>query len=201
MKKTAALFLILLLVLSLAACSAPAEPAAPVESEPQSEAPAAPAKPIAQLTVTSETIHSDGKLPTVCCWKSANPAGENVSPQLSWDAVDGAGCYCVYMLDVSANCWLHWRVRETQLTSFEQGATPEDSDYKGPYPPSDTHEYKIFVYALKAAPDAFSSVFDGANTDLDKTLDAALDLSGGENGNLLGKGSISCFVTSGEAVE
>ena len=35
--------------------------------------------------------------------------GENVSPQLSWEPVDGAECYAIYMVDTSANCWIHWK--------------------------------------------------------------------------------------------
>jgi len=74
--------------------------------------------------------------------------GENLSPQLSWDKVDGASEYVVIMID---NTWLHMDVytRETSLSEGAIGKGDPGDQYVGPYPPSGTHTYSVFVFALK----------------------------------------------------
>ena len=68
-----------------------------------------------QFAVTSQDL-KDG------VWNSAisnTDKGENASPQLSWDPVDGADSYVIYMVDTSASNWVHWKqqTRETTLAS------------------------------------------------------------------------------------
>ncbi len=91
------------------------------------------------LTVTSENLNN-GKWDEII---SNTRLGENLSPQLSWSSVNGAGCYAVIMIDPDGNNWLHWI--ETDITDNElpQGFSSEDK-YVGPYPPSGTHRYQVY---------------------------------------------------------
>ncbi len=87
--------------------------------------------------------------------------GENLSPELSFDKVEGAEYYFIYMVDESANYWVHWvasDVREEELgtgANVKQYKNDPGFKYVGPYPPegSGKHTYTIFVYAMKGTPD------------------------------------------------
>lgn len=152
------------------------------------------------IKVTSESLTPDGKWLTVINSTHANPAGSNLSPQLSWDEVEGAACYAIYMVDNSAGYWLHWRAKNVKETSLPLGADLEESSYIGPYPPSGTHEYEVIVYALKTAPEKYPGTFDSSLTPL-STIEQKLDTVGGVPGNIIGKGSITGTVNVGEIVE
>lgn len=93
----------------------------------------------ASLTITSSDL-IDGE------WNSdiTSSCGSNRTPELSWNAIDGAEEYVIYMIDTSANNWLHWRVSG---------------------PTSGTHTYIIKVYALSAPPLSLPGNFDAANED------------------------------------
>ena len=47
--------------------------------------------------------------------------GENKSPQLSWEPVEGAKVYAVYMFDTNTNGYLHWRSGGITETSLPEG--------------------------------------------------------------------------------
>lgn len=110
--------------------------------------------------------------------------GENISPDLSWDEVEGAASYVVIMIDGE---WLHMDVF-TQETSLAEGAYANGSrgeQYVGPYPPSGTHTYSVFVFALKNEPDNVYLGFDGGGNNINKIykgLDTDID---GNTGNVL----------------
>ena len=85
---------------------------------------------LSTFEVTSDDLH-DG------VWDSdiTNTSnGSNRSPQLSWDAVDGAGNYVIYMIDTTAGNWIHWRSVYEGETSIPAGWADE-KEYVGPYPP------------------------------------------------------------------
>ena len=85
--------------------------------------------------------------------------GDNLSPQLSFDEVEGAKYYYIYMIDETAGCWVHWRAC-VEKTKLEHGANKSEYKddpgflYKGPYPPvgSGEHVYTIYVFAMKNEP-------------------------------------------------
>ena len=118
----------------------------------------------ATLNVTSEDLH-DGRWDTAI---TDTARGKNMSPRLSFDPVPGAEYYVIYMVDESANNWVHWiatDIRSTDLDSGENLKHENDPSfrYRGPYPPegSGDHTYTIYVYALKKAPDSdFEFEFD-----------------------------------------
>ncbi len=86
--------------------------------------------------------------------------GENLSPELSFDMVEGAEYYYIYMVDETANNWVHWvatDVREVELDTGANATTykgSSDFKYVGPYPPqgSGDHVYTIYIYAMKGKP-------------------------------------------------
>ncbi|HHY64586.1 MAG TPA: hypothetical protein GX501_06020 [Clostridiaceae bacterium] len=155
---------------------------------------------VVTINVTSESLTSDGKWLTVINSTKGRPAGSNLSPQLSWDEVEGASCYAVYMFDNSARYWLHWLAKNVTETTLPLGAELEDSKYEGPYPPSGTHEYEVIVYALKEAPAEYPGSFDNSNASVE-AIEEKLDTANGLSGNIIGKGSITGTVTVGEPVE
>lgn len=124
--------------------------------------------------------------------------GENLSPQLSFDPVDGAAYYVIYMVDESAGNWVHWYA-EVSETSLDEGENP--GQYIGPYPPegSGDHLYTIYVYAMAGEPGAH---FDGEYPVFDETWFAGdmlwtyLNILDGNKspvmyGNVIGYGYIS----------
>lgn len=155
---------------------------------------------VIDIRVTSESLTPDGKWLTVINSAQADPPGSNLTPQLSWDKVEGAEFYAIYMVDNSASYWLHWRAKNVKETSLPLGAELEESSYIGPYPPSGTHEYEVIVYALKQAPAKYPGTFDSAMTPLG-TIEQKLDTIDGVPGNIIGKGSIRGTVIVGETVE
>ncbi|MCR5733310.1 MAG: phosphatidylethanolamine-binding protein [Lachnospiraceae bacterium] len=139
--------------------------------------------------VTSTDLH-DGVWDTVI---TNTEYGKNLSPALSWDPVDGAECYAVYMVDTSAGNWMHWRSGSVTDTDLKQGWANDD-EYIGPYPPSGTHDYEIYVIALKKGTDSIVGDFDSANPgffdDLKKLDEPA--------GNILSYGHITGTYTHGD---
>ncbi len=143
---------------------------------------------VKSMNVTSSSIDDDGMLALRCAKKGENDEARNLSPQLSWDAVDGAACYAVYMFDESANSWIHWKVTDLSKTSLDEGEITRG--YKGPYPPAgEYHTYSIFVYALRNTPDEYDKSFDvgGKRTDVEEKLDTYED----KFGNVITSGYIS----------
>jgi len=106
------------------------------------------------IAVTSTSIVKEKLLTAVAADSGRNkPRGENQSPALSWETVEGANYYAVCMLDESAN-WLHFLVTDITATELEQGTYTEAKTYVGPYPPkgSGAHTYRIEVFAIKKQP-------------------------------------------------
>ncbi|QEH70340.1 hypothetical protein QTL86_00970 [Cellulosilyticum sp. ST5] len=152
-----------------------------------------------EMKVSSTSINEANRLltQTVAQKKQNEPQGDNLSPALSFDEVEGANCYAIYMFDKTANHWLHWRAIVTNATDLEQGAYTETKDYIGPYPPkSRDHSYCIEVYALKHKPTNEIGKMDGTNS-YEKVV-KALDHVNDESGNILGYGSVTGYYKHGD---
>ncbi len=93
--------------------------------------------------------------------------GENLSPELRWDFVEGASKYVVVMIDGK---WLHMDV-VTDKFLLEPGAIGRNgpgNEYVGPYPPyGSLHTYSVFVFALKDDCEDYHMNFDTAGNDID----------------------------------
>ena len=142
------------------------------------------------IQVTSVDLH-DGK------WDdsiSNTDAGVNASPELSWESVEGAEEYAVYMIDeYDTDYWLHWRASGIKTPGFGHGEVPSEvsNEYIGPYPPEGIHDYVIYVFALKAPAASYPGNFDAESVSVEevrKGLDLAAD---GGDGNILAEGKIS----------
>lgn len=111
----------------------------------------------ATLTVTSENMH-DGKWDQII----GRDSGDNMSPQISFDPVEGADGYVIYMVDESSSSWVHWYARDIHATDIAAGENP--GQYTGPYPCRNVylesvsadgyvdpgnHTYTVYVFALK----------------------------------------------------
>ena len=188
--------MILTCALALTACTgesaeesvAPAEESvAPAE---ESVAPAE-AEDCIEMTVTCDSVTADGRLFTIC---SNTDDGENLSPAIAWDAVEGANSYAVLMFDITAN-WMHWVVTDlpADTLSLEEGAY-EKPDYVGPYPPGSTedHVYVIEVFAL-------ANPFDAEITN-DRSVNYAnaVDALGMGSGNIIGRGIVETLYKNGD---
>ncbi len=150
----------------------------------------------AGFEVTSESVDSSGNLKTECCAVTAAPKGDNLSPQLSWNPVEGANSYAIYMFDSDADNFLHWRLADIKETTLDEGAVSIEKMYVGPYPPEGTHNYQIVVYALKDSP----KIYEGKiNSPADvKAIEKNLDEIDGQSGNVIAIGVLNFKVTRGE---
>ncbi|MBO4580246.1 MAG: hypothetical protein J5715_08845 [Clostridiales bacterium] len=110
--------------------------------------------------------------------------GENISPELSWEAVEGASQYVVIMIDAQ---WLHMDVFTTE-TSIAEGAIgrgEKGAQYVGPYPPSGTHTYSVFIFALKDDFEKANLYFDSGLNSLEKIFKGLDSDKNGNTGNVI----------------
>lgn len=117
--------------------------------------------------------------------------GSNKSPQLEWDAVDGAALYVIIMDDTGMD-FIHWKSDNVTETKLDEGWA-QSSDYIGPFPPSgSTHTYEIYVAALKAPVEGVNEAFClGRNLKFEENF-KALDIDAERNnGNIIAVGRIS----------
>ena len=121
---------------------------------------------------------------------SNTDAGENKSPALSWEPVEGASLYVVYMVDRDASFWLHWKANDVTETELPQGWATEN--YVGPYPPSGAeHTYDIYVIALKAPLEDLKGMFDGSNAYFPAAIMKTDTDAEGNSGNIIAYGQVS----------
>ena len=143
------------------------------------------------FNVTSESL-TDGIWNDIT---SNTNIGENKSPQLSWEPVEGAAVYAVYMFDTNTNGYLHWKSGGITETSLPEGwASP--LDYNGPHIGHGyTHNFDIYAIALKAPVEKLKGTVNGQNKKLGefiKELDTDKD---GNTGNIISYGRISGLFT------
>ena len=142
---------------------------------------------VPSFKVTSKCVNN-GK------WKdkiSNTSRGENISPDLTWDAVEGATRYQVIMIDGN---WLHMDVATT-ATSLKEGEIKKDGEkgarFVGPYPPlGATHTYSVFVFALKNEPGKFYMGFDGGGNSINDIYKGLNTDVNGNKGNVIAYGRL-----------
>ena len=144
---------------------------------------------VTKFEVTSGDLHNGVWDPVI----TNTEYGDNVSPALSWEPVAGVGSYVIYMVDPTARNWMHWKSNGVTDTDLERGWA-SDNEYIGPYPPSGTHDYVVYVIALKESVRSIGGAFDSTNADF---ADIAKDLNG-NNGNILAYGVLSGTYTHGD---
>lgn len=144
------------------------------------------------FAISSENLR-DGKWDDVI---SNTEKGENKSPELTWEPVDGASLYMIYMVDTSMQDWIHWKSADITETSLPTGWAPE-SDYVGPYPPAGgTHTYEIFVIAIKNPVERMKGGLNSQNMKFAEFIDALDTDKDGNTGNIVACGHIAATFTN-----
>ncbi len=133
--------------------------------------------------LSSEDLH-DGVWDSVI---SDLEGGQNVSPQLSWEPVPEASCYVIYMVDSSAENWIHWKSNGVTETNLPQGWASEE-EYVGPYPPKGTHNYDIYVFALRQPVERAYGLFNCNNMLFKKDAMKCDAVEEGSSGNIISYG-------------
>lgn len=132
-------------------------------------------------------------------WKdviSNTDKGENKSPALSWEPVEGATSYVIYMVDLDATYWMHWKADEVTETKLPQGWA--EKFYVGPYPPEgQEHRYDIYVVALKNPVERVKGMNDATNDKFPEFIQS-LDVDAeGNEGNIISYGHVYGTFTAG----
>lgn len=144
--------------------------------------------PVFEVTTTSI---EDGE------WKRETGLKEgNNSPALSWEPVEGATKYAVFMIDTSTTNWLSWYVIVDKTTLYE-GEFTDQSVYVGPYPPG-THTYEVYVLALADDPKPCSFPMDASGGDINAKANLLNVKADGSAGNVLAYGTIKAPYTAPE---
>ena len=182
MKRIVARLLILTLLVMPAACLASAEKA----PQPAIETRVFKDMDIPAFLLTSKDLHDGAWDPVI-----AKTSDGSLSPQLSWEPVPEAACYVIYMVDTNVMDFVHWMSNNVTETQLPQGWAVKE-EYIGPYPPPfETHNYDVYVLALREPVETLKGTLDAANVFFAKNvlyLDAPAE---GITGNLLGYGYLS----------
>lgn len=193
-----ALLLTLLMLAALCGCSSgnnTAEPAVSETSAAQDEPKAFSLDSLPTFEVTSESL-KDGE------WDDeiSNTAnGSNLSPELSWESVDGASEYAVYFVDESIGGYLHMKktgVEGTSLALGEVEYTSSGDDYVGPYPPDGTHDYVIYVFALREGLEKYPGNVDLPGRQTAQNLATDIDAGTQDGGNIIAYGMLKGTYTA-----
>ena len=117
--------------------------------------------------------------------------GENRSPQLSWQPVDGAEVYVIYMVDSDTNGFLHWKSNNVTETDLPQGWASA-VDYTGPHIGHGyTHTFDIYVMALRSPTDRLKGAVNAVNKELGSFIELIDTSEDGSKGNIIAYGKIS----------
>lgn len=147
--------------------------------------------PYAHFEVSSSNIN-DGKWDDVI---SNTSVGENKSPALSWEPVEGATRYVIYMVDTTVQNWIHWKSEDVTETELAEGWA-SSGDYVGPYPPEGgTHTYEVYVIALKNPVERVKGGLDGQNARFASFIEALDTDADGNTGNIAACGHLAATFT------
>ena len=198
-KRIPALVLCGVLLLSMAGCGTKETVTVTAASEAPAETAATVAEVVADntgdifvsaypaFTVTSQSLQ-DGKWDEI----TANTVdGKNASPELSWEPVEGAATYVIYMIDMDTAYFIHWKSSDITVTSLPEGWAPS-SDYVGPYPPpGSTHKYTVYVFALKNPVERVKGGINSISPKVQEFMNALDTDAAGNTGNIIAVGRVS----------
>ena len=117
----------------------------------------------------------------------------NISPALSWEPVEGASCYVIYMVDCShaegipPTNFIHWIVANYEDTEIIAGEDPANFYALGPEAGT-THSYAVYVIALKAPVERAKGATGTMPTNFNNFLLALDTDADGNTGNILAFG-------------
>ena len=123
---------------------------------------------------------------------SNSKLGENCSPELSWEAVEGAGEYAIYMVDRNSNGFLHWKADGIKEAGLPRGQARKLVEYNGPHLGHGyTHVFDVYVIALRAPAGKLGGCVNAVNPKMnDFFLDLDTDAEG-NTGNIIAYGKVS----------
>ena len=187
-KKLSSLILIGAIILSFTACSSEG-------SQPSvSDTTAAPAadnsgdifvSAYPAFLVTSQSLH-DGKWDEI-----TTNNGDNASPELTWEPVEGATTYVIYMIDMDTGYIIHWKSSDITTTSLPEGWAPS-SDYIGANPGLGiTHTYTVYVFALKNPVERVRGAVGPISPKVQVFMDELDTDINGNTGNIIAVGRVS----------
>lgn len=200
-KKLSSLILSVAFLLSFAGCSSNGSASSVPASSETTEAPAteASAASVADnsndifvsaypaFEVTSQSLH-DGVWDEV----TANTVdGKNASPELSWEPVEGASTYVIYMIDMDTAYFIHWRSGDITETTLPEGWA-STADYIGPYPPpGSTHRYTVYVFALKNPVERVKGGINSVSPKVKEFMESLDTDKDGNTGNIISVGRVT----------
>ena len=117
----------------------------------------------------------------------------NISPALSWEPVEGASCYVIYMVDCShaegipPTNFIHWIIANYEDTEIIAGEDPANFYALGPEAGT-THSYAVYVIALKAPVERAKGATGTIPTNFNNFLLALDTDADGNTGNILAFG-------------
>ncbi len=118
--------------------------------------------------------------------------GENMSPQLSWEPVEGATEYVIYMVDSNSNGFLHWKSAGITETDLPTGWAPKLTEYNGPHVGHGyTHNFDVYVIALRQPANRLKGAMNWVNPQLDSFMEEVDTDIYGNTGNIIAYGKIS----------
>ena len=118
--------------------------------------------------------------------------GENASPQLSWEPVEGAEEYAIYMVDRNSMGFLHWKSSGITDTELPRGWAPKLTEYHGPHVGHGyTHIYDVYVIALKAPVERLKGGLNSINPKFEEYIEGLDTDINGNTGNIIAVGKIS----------
>ena len=118
--------------------------------------------------------------------------GTNESPELSWEPVEGATEYAVFMVDANSNGFLHWKSSGITETTLPEGWAPKLLEYNGPHVGHGyTHIYDIYVVALKAPVNEPHGGINAVNPKMREFMESLDTDVNGNTGNIVAVGKIS----------
>ncbi len=210
-----ALILSLLMAVSFAGCSDKAEETIITTTATTEATEAADSKTTEEVTIPTTTETTINDFRKTCdvfeiksndlvdgVWAdviSDTERGQNLSPDISWEPVEGAGIYIIYMVDPTVGNWMHWKAFTVDETSLKEGWASTDNNggkYVGPYPPSGTHTYDIYVVALKTPLEKYQGYFNSNNPKFEDYLLALDTDDNGNTGNVIAYGILSGTFTA-----
>lgn len=192
-QKLSALILCTALILSFAGCGTTETSATVSETETTVESTAATAdnsddifvSAYPAFVVTSQSLH-DGK------WDQVTAAdGDSASPEVSWEPVEGATTYVIYMIDMDTGYIIHWKASGITETSLPEGWAPS-TDYIGPAPqPGITHRYTVYVFALKNPVEKVKGSVRTVSPKVKEFMEALDTDVNGNTGNIIAVGRVT----------
>ena len=150
---------------------------------------------MADLELRSEDRYVPEKIVQSVYGKWDDKIGERaeakgVSPEISWEPVEGASLYVIYMVDLDTHYFLHWIQGDITETKIPEGGAARGT-YIGPYPePGTTHRYNIYVIALKNPVERVKGGTNSVNPKFPEFIKALDTDANGNTGNIIAAGRV-----------